>query len=39
MNAQLLESVGRETAKVMNRSDLTRRLVAKLKHEEAVVGA
>jgi thiamine pyrophosphate-dependent acetolactate synthase large subunit-like protein len=38
MNAQLLESVGRDAAKVMNRSDLTRRLVAKLKHEEAVVG-
>ena len=38
MNAQLLESVGRDAAKVMNRSDLTRRLVARLKHEEAVVG-
>ena len=30
--------VGRDTAKVMNRADLTRRLVAKLKSEEAVVG-
>ena len=30
MNAQLLDSVGRDAAKVMNRSDLTRRLVAKL---------
>jgi thiamine pyrophosphate-dependent acetolactate synthase large subunit-like protein len=29
---------GRESAKVMNRSDLTRRLVAKLEREEAVVG-
>lgn len=38
MQAQLFESVGRDAVKVMNRSDLTRRLVAKLKHEEAVVG-
>lgn len=38
MQTQLLESVGRDAAKVMNRSDLTRRLVARLKHEEAVVG-
>lgn len=30
--------VGRDTAKVMNRADLTRRLVAKLDAEEAVVG-
>ena len=29
---------GRAAAKVMNRSDLTRRLVARLKHDEAVVG-
>lgn len=29
---------GRDTAKIMNRSDLTRRLVAKLKSEEAVIG-
>ena len=32
------EPVARNAAKVMNRSDLTRRLVAKLKHDEAVVG-
>ena len=38
MQASLLESVGRDAAKVMNRSDLTRRLVARLQHEEAVVG-
>jgi thiamine pyrophosphate-dependent acetolactate synthase large subunit-like protein len=31
-------STGRAAAKVMNRSDLTRRLVARLKKEEAVVG-
>jgi thiamine pyrophosphate-dependent acetolactate synthase large subunit-like protein len=31
-------SKARDSAKVMNRSDLTRRLVAKLKKEEAVVG-
>src|SRR5512140_1917628 len=31
-------SKARASAKVMNRSDLTRRLVAKLKKEEAVVG-
>jgi thiamine pyrophosphate-dependent acetolactate synthase large subunit-like protein len=30
--------VGRDAAKVMNRADLTRRLVAKLKSDEAVVG-
>ena len=30
--------VRRDTAKVMNRADLTRRLVTRLKHEEAVVG-
>jgi thiamine pyrophosphate-dependent acetolactate synthase large subunit-like protein len=29
---------GRAAAKVMNRSDLTRRLVARLKHDEAVIG-
>jgi hypothetical protein len=28
----------RDAAKVMRRSDLTRRLVARLKHEEAVIG-
>jgi thiamine pyrophosphate-dependent acetolactate synthase large subunit-like protein len=31
-------AVGAHNAKVMNRFDLTKRLVAKLKHEEAVVG-
>jgi thiamine pyrophosphate-dependent acetolactate synthase large subunit-like protein len=31
-------SIGRDAAKVMNRADLTRRLVARLKHEEAVIG-
>ncbi len=31
-------STGRDSAKVMNRSDLTRRLVARLKKDEAVVG-
>jgi thiamine pyrophosphate-dependent acetolactate synthase large subunit-like protein len=31
-------AAGRDAAKVMNRSDLTRRLVAKLRHDEAVVG-
>jgi thiamine pyrophosphate-dependent acetolactate synthase large subunit-like protein len=31
-------STGRDSAKVMNRSDLTRRLVARLKRDEAVVG-
>ncbi len=30
--------VGRAAAKVMNRSDLTRRLVARLKRDEAVIG-
>jgi thiamine pyrophosphate-dependent acetolactate synthase large subunit-like protein len=34
----LLKNARRSDAKVMNRSDLTRRLVAKLKREEAVVG-
>jgi thiamine pyrophosphate-dependent acetolactate synthase large subunit-like protein len=38
MNTQTNSTAGRATAKVMNRSDLTRRLVAKLKQEEAVVG-
>ena len=32
------ESIGRDAAKVMNRFDLTRRLVAKLKNREAVIG-
>ena len=31
-------ATGRDTAKVMSRSDLTRRLVAKLRNDEAVVG-
>jgi len=38
MHAQIFNSVGRDAAKVMNRSDLTRGLVAKLKNEEAVIG-
>src|SRR5512132_3839256 len=32
------DSKGRAAAKVMNRSDLTRRVVARLKHDEAVIG-
>jgi thiamine pyrophosphate-dependent acetolactate synthase large subunit-like protein len=32
------ETVRRDTAKVMNRTDLTRCLVARLKNEEAVIG-
>jgi thiamine pyrophosphate-dependent acetolactate synthase large subunit-like protein len=32
------QNTGRAALKVLNRNDLTRRLVAKLKHEEAVVG-
>lgn len=36
--ATAFKSVERDAAKCMNRSDLTRRLVAKLKREEAVVG-
>jgi thiamine pyrophosphate-dependent acetolactate synthase large subunit-like protein len=38
MKTSTNKTVGRDAAKVMNRSDLTRRLVARLKHEEAVVG-
>jgi thiamine pyrophosphate-dependent acetolactate synthase large subunit-like protein len=34
----ILKTVRRSDAKVMNRSDLTRRLVAKLKKDEAVIG-
>lgn len=34
----ILKTVRRSDAKVMNRSDLTRRLVAKLKQDEAVIG-
>jgi thiamine pyrophosphate-dependent acetolactate synthase large subunit-like protein len=30
--------VGREQAKVMNRFDITKRMVARLKHDEAVIG-
>jgi thiamine pyrophosphate-dependent acetolactate synthase large subunit-like protein len=33
-----LQTGSRDAAKIMNRSDLTRRLVAKLKAEEAVIG-
>ena len=32
------DSVGRDEAKVMNRSDLTRQLVGKLTSHEAVIG-
>jgi thiamine pyrophosphate-dependent acetolactate synthase large subunit-like protein len=32
------ENIGRDAAKVMNRFDLTQRLVAKLKNHEAVIG-
>lgn len=32
------DTMGRDEAKVMNRSDLTRRLVSKLTHHEAVIG-
>lgn len=38
MSANEMKSASRDTAKVMNRSDLTRRLVAKLNTEEAVIG-
>jgi thiamine pyrophosphate-dependent acetolactate synthase large subunit-like protein len=38
MQSKTSSPAGRDAAKVMNRSDLTRRLVAKLKREEAVVG-
>jgi len=38
MQDSILISTSRDAAKVMNRSDLTRRLVARLKNEEAVVG-
>jgi thiamine pyrophosphate-dependent acetolactate synthase large subunit-like protein len=33
-----MQTAGRDTAKIMNRSDLTRRLAAKLKAREAVIG-
>lgn len=38
MSNRLFNLAGRDAAKVMNRSDLTRRLVARLQNEEAVVG-
>ena len=38
MSANKTKSAGREFAKVMHRSDLCRRLTAKLEHEEAVIG-
>lgn len=38
MKTNLFTTVSRGSAKVMNRSDLTRRLVRKLQNEEAVVG-
>jgi len=38
MSANQMKSTSRGTVKVMNRSDLTRRLVARLQHEEAVIG-
>jgi thiamine pyrophosphate-dependent acetolactate synthase large subunit-like protein len=38
MSNPTLEAGSRDTARVMNRSDLTRRLVAKLHRDEAVVG-
>ena len=38
MSANEMKSASRDTAKVMNRSDITRRLVAKLNKEEAVIG-
>ena len=33
-----LNSIARDDVKIMNRADLTNRLVAKLRHEEAVIG-
>jgi thiamine pyrophosphate-dependent acetolactate synthase large subunit-like protein len=38
MALQMNQPVGREQAKVMNRFDITKRMVALLRHEEAVVG-
>ncbi len=38
MPGTIIQSISRAAAKVMNRTDITRRLVAKLTHEEAVVG-
>ena len=38
MSRDQWQSASRDSTKVMNRSDLTRRLVARLRHEEAVIG-
>lgn len=38
MPEAIIQSISRAAAKVMNRTDITRRLVAKLTHEEAVIG-
>ena len=38
MTDAILSAAGRDAVKVMNRSDLTRRLVARLRNDEAVVG-
>ncbi|SIT40778.1 Decarboxylase [Paraburkholderia piptadeniae] len=38
MNSPESNAMERSAAKVMNRSDLTRRLVAMLRHDEAVIG-
>jgi thiamine pyrophosphate-dependent acetolactate synthase large subunit-like protein len=38
MPGTIIQSISRAAAKVMNRTDITRRLVARLTHEEAVVG-
>ncbi len=38
MPEAIIQSISRAAAKVMNRTDITRRLVARLTHEEAVVG-
>ena len=38
MPGTIIQSISRAAAKVMNRTDITRRLVARLTHEEAVIG-
>lgn len=38
MPEAIIQSISRAAAKVMNRTDITRRLVARLTHEEAVIG-
>src|ERR1700735_947121 len=38
MALQVNQPVSREAAKVMNRFDITKRMVALLRHEEAVIG-